>query len=148
MQMRANDYLQTDAYVQLFERLKGMPLFSWIELSQVKQFCFCFDMMMTSMFAGEKAETMGRVGILLEGHGSLIDKQKRDGIEIRQGDSFGFEKIRNVYQVVQETFAPDDKALVLWFNRDVLNNGCYGRGCAGGHFRINELLVSQRYSTD
>lgn len=148
MQTRANDRLQIDAYVQLFELLKGMPLFSWIELSQVKQFCFCFGMRMTSIFTEETVETMGRVGILLEGHGRLIDKQERDGIEIRQGDSFGFEKIRNVYQVVQETFVPDDNALVLWFNRDVLNNGCYGRGCAGGHFRINELLVSHRYSTD
>jgi hypothetical protein len=113
---------------------------------QLDQFQYCFKLSAEKIFAGGKTKANGRVGFLLEGRGLVLREKGSDVTEISKEMSFGFVSTkRKRFAIEMCTFYARTDCTVLWFSQDVLGPSCYGMSCAGGHYKINEMLADHLY---
>jgi hypothetical protein len=126
--------------------IRRAPGLAWMSDEQLDQFRYCFQMSAEKISAGGRTAANGRVGFLLEGRGSVLREKGSDLTEISRGMSFGFVLIeRKRFAIEACTFFARTDCTVLWFGQDVLGPSCYGMSCAGGHYKINEMLAGHLY---
>jgi hypothetical protein len=126
--------------------IRKAPGFTGMSNEQLDQFQYCFQMNVEKISAGGRIEVNGRVGFLLEGRGSVLREKGSDLTEISKGMSFGFVSMERKRFVIETcTFRARTDCTVIWFGRDVLGPSCYGMSCAGGHYKINEMLDDHLY---
>lgn len=102
--------------------LAGSACFPWLPERGEEMLGACFDLERGTMAPGESCETQGRIGILLEGDGTLNDRESAG-----PGTVFGAcrsgpwrEKIP-----AEETFLARTDCTVAWFRFDVVTAVCY-----------------------